>query len=451
MNKKKIRNILLLVIFAALAVTGFYRLSIEPADYNKAISKQIDKGNALLKDAHLGNDKGDYSKNTVIQIKNSIAEADALIQEEAPDIDDLRKQYKKIKKDVGEFKSSYNKNCLPKEDVEKLKKEEQNFTKEIALGSDEQVEWKISGSKIEESEPINLDVAADTVYENSIREIAQDNDLDIDILSFRHNGELPGKADISFSAPLENGTKHLYKFDDLSNRLIYRSELQIKDKKTSFSIEQGGDWIIADKKIEVAEVKVDEVKPGDEDEAAAEGEKNSGKDSETKDKSSNNGGSNKSDNKSGNASVQTPTKPSDSNKKYCTIEIRCDTILNNMDKLPQEKAAYIPRDGVILAATRVEIKEGDNVFDILKRVTRTKKIQMEFRNDPLYSGAYIMGIKHLYEFDGGESSGWLYKVNGWFPEKGCSNYYPKENDDIDWVYTCDLGKDVGDQNHDKYN
>jgi peptidoglycan hydrolase CwlO-like protein len=136
MKKNKIRKIVLVSIVAVLVITGLYRLSIEPSDYNQAISKQINKANVLLENAKLGNDKGDYSKNTVLKMKNSIAEAEALIEEEAPDIDDLRSQYKKIKEDIKEFKASSNKNCLSKEDVEKLKKDNESFTKENALGSD---------------------------------------------------------------------------------------------------------------------------------------------------------------------------------------------------------------------------------------------------------------------------------------------------------------------------
>ena len=69
---------------------------------------------------------------------------------------------------------------------------------------------------------------------------------------------------------------------------------------------------------------------------------------------------------------------------------------------------------------------------------------MEFRDDPLYSGAYIEGINYLYEFDGGTLSGWMYKVNGQFPNYGCSQYFVEDGDEIVWMYTCDLGRDVGD-------
>ena len=71
-------------------------------------------------------------------------------------------------------------------------------------------------------------------------------------------------------------------------------------------------------------------------------------------------------------------------------------------------------------------------------------VTLEISYTPLYESYYIEGINYLYEFDGGNLSGWMYKVNGWFPNYGCSSYYLSDGDVIEWVYTCDLGKDVGD-------
>lgn len=144
----------------------------------------------------------------------------------------------------------------------------------------------------------------------------------------------------------------------------------------------------------------------------------------------------------------TPVEPEDTvvdeNKQYtCTLSIRCDTILNNMDLFNQDKLGVLPSDGVILAPMIVSFNEGESVFDVLKRVTREQRIQMEFEFTPMYNSAYIEGIHNLYEFDCGDLSGWMYKVNGWFPNYGCSRYQLKQGDVIEWVYTCDLGKDVG--------
>lgn len=127
----------------------------------------------------------------------------------------------------------------------------------------------------------------------------------------------------------------------------------------------------------------------------------------------------------------------------CTLSVRCDTILNNMDLLSKDKWELVPKDGVIYATATVNFYEGESVFNVLQREMKKTKIQMEFKNTPMYNSAYIEGIDNLYEFDVGELSGWLYKVNGWFPNYGCSRYQLKQGDVVEWVYTCDLGKDVG--------
>ena len=127
----------------------------------------------------------------------------------------------------------------------------------------------------------------------------------------------------------------------------------------------------------------------------------------------------------------------------CTISISCASILDNMDWLVPEKVELVPEDGWILPAETVTFYEGESVFNVLQRVCKQKKIHMEFKNTPMYNSAYIEGIHNLYEFDCGELSGWMYRVNGWFPNYGCSRYQLKEGDVIEWVYTCNLGIDVG--------
>ena len=127
----------------------------------------------------------------------------------------------------------------------------------------------------------------------------------------------------------------------------------------------------------------------------------------------------------------------------CTLSVRCDTILQNIGWLDSEKACIVPKDGVIFAEKTVTFYEGESVFNVLVREMKRNKIHMEFENTPIYNSAYIEGIANLYEFDCGELSGWMYKVNDWFPNYGCSRYQLKAGDRIEWVYTCDLGNDVG--------
>lgn len=123
----------------------------------------------------------------------------------------------------------------------------------------------------------------------------------------------------------------------------------------------------------------------------------------------------------------------------CTLSVRCDNAVGKSS----EKAAVIPTDGVIFPEQKVVFHEGESVFNVLVREMKKNKIHLEFVNTPVYNSAYIEGISNLYEFDCGERSGWMYKVNGWFPNYGCSRYELKNGDKIEWVYTCDLGRDVG--------
>ena len=129
------------------------------------------------------------------------------------------------------------------------------------------------------------------------------------------------------------------------------------------------------------------------------------------------------------------------------LSIRCDTILMNWEALDPALRSdeYVPPDGVLLPETEYVLRPGDTVFDILSRAVRYHRIQMEYQgaDQNHFGSVYIQGINYLYEFSCGPLSGWMYLVNGSFPNYGCSKYELKDVDIIEWVYTCDLGRDVG--------
>ena len=127
----------------------------------------------------------------------------------------------------------------------------------------------------------------------------------------------------------------------------------------------------------------------------------------------------------------------------CTISIDCLTILDNLEDLNTAKSDFVPADGWILYSSTVEYTPGETVYDVLYRVCQDAGIQMEASFTPMYGSYYVEGINQLYEFDCGELSGWMYNVNGWYPNYGCSKYEVSDGDVIEWRYTCDLGRDVG--------
>ncbi len=152
----------------------------------------------------------------------------------------------------------------------------------------------------------------------------------------------------------------------------------------------------------------------------------------------------KNENSQMNAESEETTSPAPEKEKSltCTLLVKCDTIFKNMDLLKAEKADIIPKDGIIYKNKTAEFTAGESVFELLKREMKNNNIHLEFEITPAYNTAYIEGIANLYEFDCGELSGWLYKVNGKIPSVGCSQYILSDGDIVEILYTCDMGNDL---------
>lgn len=125
--------------------------------------------------------------------------------------------------------------------------------------------------------------------------------------------------------------------------------------------------------------------------------------------------------------------------KECVLTVKCDKVLDNMDKLKVEKKGIIPKDGIIFSKT-VNFKEGDSAFDILKNELEKEKIHFEFNTITGTTSKYIEGINNLYQFDCGDMSGWLYYINDQSPSVACSDYIVEPGDNILFDYSCDFSE-----------
>lgn len=112
-----------------------------------------------------------------------------------------------------------------------------------------------------------------------------------------------------------------------------------------------------------------------------------------------------------------------------TISIRCDTIKGTAKK-------HIPSNGIVLDETEFEIRKGDTVYDVLAEACKENGIIFSSNT------GYVEGINNIFEMDFGDSSGWIYFVNGESPSVGCGRCELSDGDEIQWCYTCDLGKDL---------
>lgn len=137
----------------------------------------------------------------------------------------------------------------------------------------------------------------------------------------------------------------------------------------------------------------------------------------------------------------------ESNTQTARLSISCKTALDNWDDLDEalKKSGEIPKDGVILEETDYSISDGDTVFDLLQKAAKEEKIHLEYQGggNNAAAGAYVEGINFLYEFSCGGQSGWFFSVNGKFPSGSSSGVLLKDGDRVEWIYSCDLGHDIG--------
>lgn len=131
--------------------------------------------------------------------------------------------------------------------------------------------------------------------------------------------------------------------------------------------------------------------------------------------------------------------------KTVTLAINAKVLGVDKTVLKPELKKFVPKDGIILKPTKFILHKNDSVFTILQKATRQNQIQMEYQDagESIYKSAYIQGINYLYEFSAGANSGWMYSVNGLFPNVGVSRYKLKEGDSIEFLYTTNLGADIG--------
>ena len=490
MRKKSGRKVFIAVLAVVCIVSAVVRFNIEPADYKKSLSNKIVKAEELIDSAKMGNDKGEYSQYNVQDFQNQVKVASNVVEDDASYYDIEKAAYENLKEEIKLFEKNTNSHCLSKSKIQELIDDSKEDTEKITLSDEYELQWNIKGKDIEESSAINLEAKLESPYTSRLDEYIGKLSLNCEKISFYHNGDLPSEISVSvnYKYDSENDKVYLYKFNTEENTLEYNCEAEINDSSVEFKIEEGGDYILLKDKLESyasdEEIKsienqitknVEVIDTADKEESikskdstAKSIENTEGDDISTTDNTSNrDGASNSTTTDSENTSnstnsstittpdikpaqntpsnTETPQKPG---KVTCTIEIRCDTLVGTGKLQKEEKESWVPLDGTILKTTTVTVDEGKNVYDVLLNMCRNNDIQIDAEYTQMYSGYYIKGMNYLYEFDGGDLSGWMYKVNGDFPNYGCSQYTVKNGDVIVWLYTCDMGTDIGEDHSD---
>ena len=101
------------------------------------------------------------------------------------------------------------------------------------------------------------------------------------------------------------------------------------------------------------------------------------------------------------------------------------------------------KKGYVISPVEIELKDGDTAWSVLQRELDKRGIVYKYEWTPKYGSIYVQSMDNDGEFDNGSGSGWMYNVNGWYPNYGSSKYILKDKDVLQWRYTTDLGADLG--------
>ena len=106
-------------------------------------------------------------------------------------------------------------------------------------------------------------------------------------------------------------------------------------------------------------------------------------------------------------------------------------------------ANQIAENKIIVPEIEIPISDDDTAFSVLNEILTEQKIHFDYAGVSGNS-VYVKAIDNIYEYDYGDLSGWMYSVNDNFPTISSSEYILHDGDIVKWVYTRDLGRDVGD-------
>lgn len=118
-----------------------------------------------------------------------------------------------------------------------------------------------------------------------------------------------------------------------------------------------------------------------------------------------------------------------------TLSISCSTALAS-GQLQDNIRKVLPADGMLLKAESISFTAGENAFDVFTRECRRRRIAVAS------TGSYVQSIGGLAEKACGDLSGWMCRVNGVFIDRSLKEYTLQDGDRVEWLYTCNLGKDL---------
>ena len=150
-------------------------------------------------------------------------------------------------------------------------------------------------------------------------------------------------------------------------------------------------------------------------------------------------------NNSGNVSNNNSSSNGSSNNNSSSEKNNNEEIKKEENK-EEEKPKFIVNINIKMVddtifSSQIVLENEVTAFEALKYYCENNSIQIGYTGSGQF--IYVSSINGIKEKSEGPSSGWMYKVNGTFPNVSAGKYKLSSNDTLEWVFTKDGGKDVG--------
>ena len=150
-------------------------------------------------------------------------------------------------------------------------------------------------------------------------------------------------------------------------------------------------------------------------------------------------------NNSGNVSNNNSSSNGSSNNNSSSEKNNNEEIKKEENK-EEEKPKFIVNININMVdntifSSQIVLENEVTAFEAFKYYCENNSIQIGYTGSGQF--IYVSSINGIKEKSEGPSSGWMYKVNGTFPNVSAGKYKLSSNDTLEWVFTKDGGKDVG--------
>lgn len=118
----------------------------------------------------------------------------------------------------------------------------------------------------------------------------------------------------------------------------------------------------------------------------------------------------------------------------CTVEIRCDRLLDPDTKLKSGVEEYVPKDGILLEKKEVVADTSQSILEVTRDICKEEDISFVYNGKVNGETGYVEGIGSIFEKDAGKTSGWMYLLNGKTTNDSASALKVQDGDEILWYY-----------------